>query len=202
MKKIVILLTTLEIVLFFSGCATYYTKLYVINDPPEYLQDWKGYDIVGQFEGMEISLSFVGPYQERDISIVKGDSFVLEICVQPSGRMQNTFDSVIIDSVIVAFSDPAQEYVMMEKERVAGNEISCSYFHKIRIPDSEKSVIVEFVLITFNGDDGPKIKSLSATLHRWEKKSGRRKYLIKPSGFQMNILIALLVLFPRRAAAQ
>jgi hypothetical protein len=175
MKKIIILLILLFIVILLSGCATYYTKLYVINDPPKDMIDWRGYDVVAQFEGMDISISFIGPYNERDIIIAGSDSFALDICIQRSKLALHASDSIIIDSTSVTLPHSKLEIAMKEKEGADEKGIYCGYFHNIYIPASEELINVRFVLRIQDHNGAERSSIFSETLHRYERKNWGQK---------------------------
>jgi hypothetical protein len=150
------------------ACSTYYTKLYLIEEPSDNLFDHE--KIIDNFEGWSFSLKVMCSYKSPNKQRVQKDSFHVSIGAIASNTSLVGTDSVFIESPSVELSETGSIYDIVPYSVYSTNEGIGFIYYPIHIPPSEKYILVKFTIVIIKPDGQRTEKDWQSELYRYETK--------------------------------
>jgi hypothetical protein len=170
MNKFLLLMVVLFFIILFSGCTTYYTKLYAVSPPPADINTWSGDKLKCSPIGWEISAGIIGVLGSHHMSEVKKDSFYLEIGIKAKDTTLHSSDSIYIDSAYISFKKGDIILRPPIRGKYGRNGQYSVYYQEIYIPSLEPAIEVGFILRILAIDGKESTVKCQAILNRYESK--------------------------------
>ncbi|MFH1686006.1 MAG: hypothetical protein ABIE70_00620 [bacterium] len=160
----------MTLVLLLSGCVSYYTKVYTLEEPPEDL--FADLKVIEGFQGWDVYVGVTCAYRNSHTEEVELDSFGVSITAAAALKAMLSEDSLWIDSVYVTLNDGRAVTALKERNRRMSVRSSSIYtlYKRIQIPETNDSVGIGFTVHLIKASGEEYRKRWEGTLYRYEKK--------------------------------
>jgi hypothetical protein len=168
MRRLLLLLCVLF--LPFLSCSTYYTRLYLIGEPPKDYLTWDGDEIISDLQGWKFNLEVVGSIKNPNQKDVFADSFGVHISAVPGSSSSLGKDKINIEQPTVILGTNATRVDLIPYSNYTAQGAMHFNYKAIHIPAAEQYILVELKLILTKSGGVKYEKECKYTLHRYESK--------------------------------
>jgi len=164
----VIRLLAILLIFVLLGCSTYYTKRYLIEEPPDDL--FGPEKIITDLQGWDFFLDVSGPYRDPNRVRVQRDSFYVNIGAIAKNKMLIKADSVFIVSPVVRLLNIGKLYELESNSTYSTDKGIGFTYYPICIPSSEKYIFIKFNIVIKKSNGDQIEKEWQSKLYRYETK--------------------------------
>ncbi|SYZ72336.1 hypothetical protein TRIP_C20451 [Candidatus Zixiibacteriota bacterium] len=158
------------LILCVLGCSNYYTKLYLIGDPPKDYLGWDGDEVISDFQGWKFHLEIIGTIDDPNWKEFVADSFGIHIYAIPESPNSLGDDRISIDQPYAILESSATRFELLPYSYYEVQGTRCFIYRDIYIASAEQHIEVVFKIIITKGNGSKYERECKFALHRYETK--------------------------------